>query len=120
MNQNSSVNSGDNRISGEREDQVTSAIEAQTAKIPSSAFLWAALGFMGLSAILQSAGKNKAALFVGQWPAPFLLMGLYNKLVKQLGSDAESREEGHGLERRGSIGAGRQAMATSAGAGSSR
>jgi hypothetical protein len=29
----------------------------------------------------------------GQWAAPFMLLGVYNKLVKQLGSDAETRAE---------------------------
>jgi len=29
--------------------------------------------------------------FVGQWPAAFLLMGVYNKIVKQHGSDAYSK-----------------------------
>jgi hypothetical protein len=28
---------------------------------------------------------------VGQWPAAFMLMGVYNKMVKQHGSDAYSR-----------------------------
>jgi hypothetical protein len=28
------------------------------------------------------------ALFIGQWAAPFLILGLYNKMVKQHGSDA--------------------------------
>ena len=28
------------------------------------------------------------ALFVGQWAAPFLILGIYNKLVKLHGSDA--------------------------------
>jgi hypothetical protein len=31
------------------------------------------------------------ALFVGQWPAAFMLMGVYNKMVKQHGSDAYSQ-----------------------------
>jgi hypothetical protein len=30
------------------------------------------------------------ALFVGQWAAPFLILGIYNKLVKQRGSDAST------------------------------
>lgn len=33
-------------------------------------------------------GKDDWALFVGQWPAAFLLMGVYNKIVKRHGSDA--------------------------------
>ncbi len=36
-------------------------------------------------------GKDNAALFVGQWAAPFLILGEYNKMVKQHGSDASSR-----------------------------
>jgi hypothetical protein len=32
-------------------------------------------------------GKKHASLFVGQWAAPFLLFGVYNKLVKVAGSD---------------------------------
>jgi hypothetical protein len=32
-------------------------------------------------------GKDKTALFVGQWAAPFLLFGVYNKIVKTEGSE---------------------------------
>jgi hypothetical protein len=70
-----------------REGKVASAIEQQTAKIPSDVFLWAALGAMAASAVLQIVGRKKESLFVGQWPAPFLLLGLYNKLVKLEGHD---------------------------------
>jgi hypothetical protein len=76
---------------GEREDRFTGAIESQTSKIPSTAYLGLAIGAMAASATLKIMGKDDWALFVGQWPAPFLLMGLYNKVVKQLGSDAYSR-----------------------------
>ena len=72
------------------EDQVTAAIEKVTAQIPSSAYLALALGAMATSLGFKAAGKNHAALFVGQWAAPLLIMGLYNKLVKQHGSDAAS------------------------------
>ena len=33
----------------------------------------------------------KVSLFVGQWVAPFLLLGVYNKIVKVAGSDQLSR-----------------------------
>ena len=82
----------DSRVAGAREDNVTGAIESRTSQIPSSAYLGAALGSMGLTAILRMAGKKHASLFVGQWAAPFLLMGVYNKMVKQHGSDAESHQ----------------------------
>jgi hypothetical protein len=81
----------ESRIGGAREDNITGAIESQTSQIPSSAYLGAALGSMALAAILKIAGKHQGSLFVGQWAAPFLLMGVYNKMVKQHGSDRESR-----------------------------
>jgi hypothetical protein len=34
--------------------------------------------------------KEHAALFVGQWAAPLLLLGIYNKLVKLHGSDSNA------------------------------
>ena len=44
------------------------------------------------SVSLQISGRKHEALFVGQWVAPFLILGLYNKMVKQHGSDATSRD----------------------------
>ncbi len=75
------------------EDGFTGAIESRTAKIPSSAFLACALISMGASLTLKIMGKDNAALFVGQWAAPFLILGEYNKLVKQHGSDAASTRQ---------------------------
>jgi hypothetical protein len=69
------------------EGPVARTIEEQTAKIPSDIYLWAALGSMGTSLALQLTGKKEESLFVGQWAAPFLLLGVYNKLVKVAGSD---------------------------------
>ena len=76
---------------GETEDRFTGAIESQTSKIPSSAYLGMAIGSMAASATLKIVGRSDWALFVGQWAPAFLLMGVYNKLVKQHGSDAYSR-----------------------------
>jgi len=73
-----------------QEDAVTGAIERQTSQVPSSVFLGLAIGSMATSLILKMARKNDWALFVGQWAAPFLIMGNYNKMVKQHGSDAAS------------------------------
>jgi len=78
-------------VPGAREDQFTSAIESQTSKIPSAGYLGAAIGAMVASAILKSVGKNDWAMFVGQWAPSILVIGLYNKVVKQQGSDAYSR-----------------------------
>ncbi len=71
-----------------REDQVTSAIEKVTSQAPSSMFLGMALGSMAVSVAFHLSHKKHEALFVGQWAAPLLLMGIYNKMVKQHGSDA--------------------------------
>jgi hypothetical protein len=46
---------------------------------------------MAASLTLKILKKNDWALFVGQWAAPFLIMGNYNKMVKQHGSDALSK-----------------------------
>ena len=76
---------------GGREDEFTGAIESQTSKVPSTAYLGMAIGSMAISATLKAIGKDEWALFVGQWAPTFLILGMYNKLVKQLGSDAYSR-----------------------------
>ena len=70
-----------------REGFLAKSIEEQTAKLPSDTFLWLALGSIGASLALKISGREKDALFVGQWAPTFLLLGIYNKLVKQLGSD---------------------------------
>ena len=72
------------------EDAFTGAIERQTSQLPSSLYLGLAIGSIAASALLKLMGKDNWALFVGQWPAPFLILGNYNKMVKQHGSDAES------------------------------
>lgn len=69
------------------EGPIARTIEQQTAKLPSDLFLWAAVGAIGVSAILQLAGNDEKSRFVGQWVSPFLLLGVYNKLVKVAGSD---------------------------------
>jgi hypothetical protein len=77
-----------------KEGPVATMIEEQTAKVPSDVFLWTAIGAIALSAVMQIVGgtkKNKdmehRSLFFGQWVAPFLLLGIYNKLVKLEGHD---------------------------------
>lgn len=69
------------------EGRVAKSIEEQTAKLPSDTFLWMAVGAMAASAALQISGNKNVSLFIGQWAPSFLLFGIYNKLVKQLGSD---------------------------------
>ncbi len=74
------------------EGPVAKTIEEQTAKLPSDLFLWAALGSIAISLGFKLAGKNDKALFVGQWPPTFLILGLYNKLVKLEGHIEKLKE----------------------------
>lgn len=76
-----------NQMQQHSEGPVARTLEQQTAKLPSDVFLWAAIGSIGASAVLQMMGKKKASLFVGEWVSPFLLFGVYNKIVKVAGSD---------------------------------
>jgi hypothetical protein len=82
----------DEMATSHTEGRLAKTIEDQTAKLPSDTFLWLAVGAMTVSASLQMMGNRHASLFVGQWAPTFLIFGLYNKLVKQLGSDQFDRE----------------------------
>ena len=62
-------------------------IEEYTARLPSDTFLWLAGGSILGSLTLKMMGKNHDALFVGQWAPTFLLLGVYNKIVKTHGHD---------------------------------
>jgi hypothetical protein len=70
-----------------REGSVARSIEMQTAKLPSDTWLWAAFGSIGASLIFQLMGDEKKANFIGHWAPTFLILGLYNKLVKLQGSE---------------------------------
>lgn len=74
-------------IENKKEGQVAKTIENITAEVPSDVYLWSAIGSMAVSLTLKLLRKNDMALFVGQWAAPFLLLGVYNKIVKTEGSD---------------------------------
>lgn len=71
-----------------REGKLARSIEQQTAKLPSDTFLWAAVGSIGISLVLEMMGQEKKANFVGQWAPTLLILGLYNKMVKLHGSDS--------------------------------
>lgn len=66
---------------------VARTIEEQTAKLPSDIFLWGALGSIGISLYFELKGEAHKSSFVSRWVSPFLLLGVYNKLVKLAGSD---------------------------------
>ena len=69
------------------EGVVAKTIEQQTAKLPSDTFLWLAGGSIAASIAFKVMGREHDSLFVGQWAPTFLILGLYNKLVKLMGSD---------------------------------
>ena len=75
------------------EGKVAKTIEHQTQRIPSDIFLWTALGFFGLSAAMQSTGRKHSSLLLSQLAPTFLLLGIYNKLVKVAGSDVFEQKQ---------------------------
>lgn len=79
-----------------REGTATKAIEHQTAKIPSTYFLAAAGAAVALSLGLAVMSEKKGwANFVGNWVPSLLLLGVYNKIVKTHGSDAQEARHLH-------------------------
>jgi hypothetical protein len=70
-----------------REGPLARSIEQQTAKLPSDTWLWCAVASIGVSLYFQITGDERKANFVGHWAPTFLLLGLYNKLVKLHGSE---------------------------------
>jgi hypothetical protein len=68
------------------EGELARLIEQQTGKIPSHWFLFGAFGSMALALALELSGRPRASLFVSRWPTPLLVAGIYNKLVKTLGT----------------------------------
>jgi hypothetical protein len=80
----------ENYLAG-KEGAIAQAIEKQTSKIPTNALLWTSLGSVAVSIILQMTGRKRASRFIWQWAAPFLIMGLYNKLSKSGSNHTESR-----------------------------
>jgi hypothetical protein len=68
------------------ENTFTRMVEQQAAKVPSDYFLVAALGSMCVSLGAELTGRIRVSRFVGMWPGPLLVMGVYIKLVKSFGA----------------------------------
>lgn len=68
------------------EGDVARLIEQQAAKVPSHWFLFAALGSMAVSLGCELTDRKRASRFIGMWPTPLLVLGIYNKIVKTLGT----------------------------------
>jgi hypothetical protein len=78
------------------EDSFTKSVEEYTGSIPSSAFLGVAVGAMMLSLACQLAGRGKWGNFIAQWVPTWLIIGVYNKLVKLEGHDQTDRGHNRG------------------------
>jgi CBS domain-containing protein len=76
-----------------REDSFTKEVEGYTASLPSFAYLGIAAAAMGASLLFQVTGRGKWGNFVAQWAPTWLILGLYNKLVKLEGHDRADRGE---------------------------
>lgn len=81
------------------EDQFTKTIETYTAAVSSSGYLAIATGAFGISLACQLAGTGKWGNFIAQWAPTWLLIGLYNKLVKLEGDDGYQRRRHDDWER---------------------
>ena len=77
------------------EDSFTKSVEEYTSEIPSSAFLGVAVGAMALSLVCQITGQGKWGNFLAQWVPTWLVIGVYNKLVKLEGHDHADRANSH-------------------------
>lgn len=67
-----------------QEGRGTSMVEQQTSKVPSMTWLGLAIGSMAASAALMLTGRKQIANFVGQWAPSLLIIGVYNKIAKEL------------------------------------
>jgi hypothetical protein len=82
--------------SPDTEDHFTKTIEEYTAALPSSAYLGVAVGAMVLSLALQLGGRERWGTWVARWVPAWLLIGVYNKLVKLEGHEHADRRENRG------------------------
>ena len=71
-----------------KEGELTKTIEQYTAAIPSSTYLAVAVGAMAVSLVAQLTGRGKWGNFIAQWVPTWLLLGVYNKIVKTEGHES--------------------------------
>jgi hypothetical protein len=65
------------------ESRMGRRLQRRTGRIPSSVFLWAAGSSIVGSLAFYLMGRRQTAQFVGQWAPTLLILGTYNKLVRQ-------------------------------------
>ena len=68
------------------EGPLTRLIEQQTAKLPSSFFLLTTLGCMAATVVLEYRGRHRLSQYIGMWAPTLMVAGMYNKLIKTLGT----------------------------------
>jgi hypothetical protein len=79
---------GDSAASNnKREGETTKKIEQVTSAIPSATWLVLGGGAIVGAVVLKLMGRDGSANFVGQWAPTILMLGVYNKMVKLMGSD---------------------------------
>lgn len=78
------------------ENTISKTVEEYTAAVPSSAYLGVAVGAMALSLALQLGGRGKWGNFIAQWVPTWLIIGVYNKLVKLEGHGHADRPDNRG------------------------
>jgi hypothetical protein len=70
-----------------KNNTLTQTVEKTAAEIPSHVFLCASIATIGASLLFKTVKKNGIAFFLGQWVAPLLLLGIYNKLTRTEGPE---------------------------------
>jgi limonene-1,2-epoxide hydrolase len=78
------------------EGRTTHEVEKQTSKVPSLTFMGFAVAAMAASAVLVLTGRKQLGNFVGQWAPTILIMGLYNKIAKEIAVPRSSSDAGYG------------------------
>jgi hypothetical protein len=61
-------------------------------------YLGIAVGAMAISLALQIGGRGKWGNFIAQWVPTWLIIGLYNKLVKVEGTIKSTVQLTHGIK----------------------
>jgi hypothetical protein len=64
------------------ESRLTKSVGQYAASVPSFVFLGVAAGAMVLSLACQFAGRGRAGRLIAQFASAWLIIGIYNKLVK--------------------------------------
>lgn len=70
-----------------RETDPAHLIEDVTTKFPSDTFMWLAGGSILVSLTLKLMGRDRDALFVGQWAPSFIAMAIYDKVARSIFND---------------------------------